>query len=476
MDNKYKRLGKNSIFVLIGNMGGRSISLLMMPFYTRWLSQADYGASEMIQCYALVLLDIISLCITNAIFIYPKQAEKKERSIYFVSGIVYSALPISIITSLLWICSKYLLPPQNVFSANFGLMMFLTVTWFLQNYIQNFVRAIDKMKVYSLTGIINTSTIAIFSALLIPRYGLTGFVIAYSIANLTTATYSFISAGIYNYVSVKIQWRYYKEMLSYSFPLVFNSIFLFASSYLNRPLLEAFHGLKVVADMAVAYKFSNIISTLIGVFFLSWQVSVMEEFGKKNYEHFYNTTWNFLFVVMMCMSIAIIPLYPFLLYIFAAPEYAPVCRYMPAIMISIPLTFYIHYSQANFLATHQSKKIVVCTTISAVASVLSNMLLVPAFGIWGVIGAQINSNIVSVCAYTWFTWKLVKVHRVRKYIFMLLCYSMLALGFAFVNTIVVGLFGAAFLAFIVFSERKALMKLYDMLSKRFLKRNNYTSN
>lgn len=334
MDNKYKRLGKNSLFVFIGNVGGRCISLLMMPFYTRWLSQADYGASEMIQCYALVLLDIISLCINNAIFIYPKQAEEEERSGYFVSGIVYSAIPITIIISLLWLTSKSLLPPQNVFSEHFGLTMFLAVAWFLQNYIQNFVRAIDKMKVYSLTGIINTSAIAVFSALLMPKYALAGFVVAYSIANLTTATYSFISAGIYHYVSVKIRWRYYKEMLSYSFPLVFNSIFLFASSYLNRPLLETFHGLEAVADMAVAYKFSNIVSALIGVFFLSWQVSVMEEFGKKSYEHFYNTTWNFLFMGMVCMCIVIMPLYPVLLYIFAAPEYAPVYRYMPAIMIS----------------------------------------------------------------------------------------------------------------------------------------------
>lgn len=103
------------------------------------------------------------------------------------------------------------------------------------------------------------------------------------------------------------------------------------------------------------------------------------------------------------------------------------------------------------------------------------MLFVPAFSIWGVIGAQIIANIVSVCAYTWFTRKLVKVRRIHKYIVILSGYSLLAISFAFANTIVVGLFGVAFLTFIVFSERKALMKLYDMISKRFLGKNDFMS-
>ena len=36
MDIRYKKLGKNTIVVFIGNAGSRIISFLMLPFYTHY--------------------------------------------------------------------------------------------------------------------------------------------------------------------------------------------------------------------------------------------------------------------------------------------------------------------------------------------------------------------------------------------------------------------------------------------------------
>jgi O-antigen/teichoic acid export membrane protein len=46
--NKYRRLGKNTLFVFIGNASSKLIGLLMLPFYTRWLSVEDYGTTDII--------------------------------------------------------------------------------------------------------------------------------------------------------------------------------------------------------------------------------------------------------------------------------------------------------------------------------------------------------------------------------------------------------------------------------------------
>lgn len=465
MDNKYKRLGKNSIFVFIGNVGGRCIALLMMPFYTRWLSQADYGASEMIQCYAVVLLDIISLCINSGIFLYPKQAEKQERSGYFMSGIIYSVIPVTCITILLWAFSKFL-PPNNVFSTHFGLTILLAVTWLIQNYVQNFVRAIDKMNVYCFTGIINTGSIAILSIFLIPKYELAGFVIAFSLANLITALYSFIAAGVYRYISRNIRWRYYKEMLTYTFPLVFNVIINFMSAYLNRPLLEAYHGLDVVGNFVVANKFSSIMFSLIPIFGLAWQASVIEEFNKDGYEEFYNKTWNTLFMAFMCMCFLLVPLYPVLLFLFAAPQYASVYVYMPAMVVTIPMSLYVFYAQANFLATRQSKQILSCTVIAAIASVILNLLLVPPFGIWGVVAAQTLSGIVNVCVYTFKTRKLVHLKHLHVYTTIILLYTLLAISINFIDKTYINLVSILLSLFVIVKERKSLKLITTRLLKR----------
>ena len=49
--NKYKRLGKNTFLVFIGNTGSKLIALVMLPFYTSWLSVEDYGVTDIINVY-----------------------------------------------------------------------------------------------------------------------------------------------------------------------------------------------------------------------------------------------------------------------------------------------------------------------------------------------------------------------------------------------------------------------------------------
>lgn len=54
--NKYKRLGKNTLLVFIGNAGSKLIGLVMLPFYTSWLSVEDYGVTDIIMSMSVFWL------------------------------------------------------------------------------------------------------------------------------------------------------------------------------------------------------------------------------------------------------------------------------------------------------------------------------------------------------------------------------------------------------------------------------------
>jgi O-antigen/teichoic acid export membrane protein len=71
---KYRRLGKNTLLVFVGNMGARVIGLLMLPFYTRWLSVEDYGTTDIINAYVSLLLGLVSACIADS--------DRRERAIF----------------------------------------------------------------------------------------------------------------------------------------------------------------------------------------------------------------------------------------------------------------------------------------------------------------------------------------------------------------------------------------------------------
>jgi len=79
MNNRYKRLGKNSAIVFIGNAGSKIVGLIMLPFYTHFLSKEEYGTSDLINTYSTILLAVLTCCLADAIFIFPKDKSDLEK-------------------------------------------------------------------------------------------------------------------------------------------------------------------------------------------------------------------------------------------------------------------------------------------------------------------------------------------------------------------------------------------------------------
>ena len=66
--SKNKRLLKNTIIIGIGVMCTKAISFLMVPFYTMWLSPAQYGEYDLLVSYLSLFVPIITLQVEQAIF------------------------------------------------------------------------------------------------------------------------------------------------------------------------------------------------------------------------------------------------------------------------------------------------------------------------------------------------------------------------------------------------------------------------
>lgn len=225
--NKYKRLGKNTFLVFIGNTGSKLIALVMLPFYTSWLSVEDYGVTDIINVYVSFLVSIVSCCIAESIFIFPKGQKVEKQKQYFSSGIVF-VLQAFFVSFLLFgtvdvVSSMYGF--SNSFTNYLWLIYGLMVATLLQQFLQQFTRSIDKMIVYGMAGIVLTLLTAICSFVLIPLEGVLGYVLSLILANLFTGVYSFLFSGSYKYCSLaSVNNECCREMLQYSVPLIPNGV------------------------------------------------------------------------------------------------------------------------------------------------------------------------------------------------------------------------------------------------------------
>lgn len=467
-NNKYRELGKNSAWTFLGNVGGKAIALLMLPFYTSILSVADYGVLDMVTGYAVTLCEVITLCITQAIFVFPKGVSVMEQKQFFSSGLFYSLIVALFLGFVFQMLIDILIAPENVFRRQFHYIYIIAGVMFLQNYMQNFIRCIGKMSVYGFIGIIYATATAIFSFLLMPSKGLEGYIQAVVLANLSSATYMFLAAHLYKYINVQsISWNKYREMFIYAAPLVVNILITFITGFLNRPFMEHYQSLDNVGMYSVASKFPTIISSMIPVFCLALQISVMEEFGKDGYKKFYNNVFRLTTVVLMFGSILLIPLGKYLIWLFASKEYEDAWIYMPMLLLSSIFSYWGYFAGTNFTAVRKSKYFLFSGMLTVMVSAVTNFVFIPNWGLWGVCIASLFTGIAFCMTRILLSRQYVILTHTRKYIAQIILFIFVSLVCVYFDidavSIVTGMIAAFF---IIYMNRDLLPLLISQIKKK----------
>ena len=86
MRNKYQTLAGNTVKLGLGTFGSKVLVFLMVRFYTEHLSPADYGTADLITQTANLLIPLLSLGITDAVFRFVMD-ETEDAAGVFTAGL-----------------------------------------------------------------------------------------------------------------------------------------------------------------------------------------------------------------------------------------------------------------------------------------------------------------------------------------------------------------------------------------------------
>lgn len=448
--NKYKRLGKNTFLVFAGNIGSKLISLLMLPFFTKWLSVGDYGVTDLIGVYVSFLLVIVSACIYEAIFIFPKGQEFNKQKSYLSTGMFFALLSLLVTVIVFYAINIIfnIIDYSSIFTKYNWFIFGLISSTFLQTFIQQFSRSINKILVYAVTGLVLTVTFALLSLYLVPKYGVEGFLYSQIISIVFAAAYNFFFAKVYLFFSFKsIKLSVLREMLKYSIPLIPNGIMWWLVGALNRPIMEYYLGNGPIGIFAVANKIPSILSMIFTVFVYAWQISIIEEFGKEGFQIFYNKVLKILFGVLVFLSCTIAVLSEFIISLMADEKFFDAWRYVPILSIAVLFSSLSGFVGANFSASKESKYFFYSSIWGAITSILLNFILIPKYGLLGASFSVVMSHFIMASARIKYSWKYVKITSIYYYLSLLL-----------INTIIV---------FIIYFTDSSLLK-YSLVTMLLL--------
>ena len=388
--NRYKKLIYNSGLFFVASFGSKFLSFLLVRFYTEMLSPADYGIIDIITTTNNLCYGMFTLAMADAIIRFAIDLPEEQNQILSIG------LKIAMVGSSFLILLSPLLKQIQGFDGY--IIFFLLIYLFNSFYalIATFARAINKVKIFAIAGILNTAVHIVGNIVFLVVFdmGIRGYLLASVCASFISAAYVFISIRIDKRIVFKTSKTLSVQMLKYSLPLIPTSISLWVMNSIDRYFIVYMLNVGENGLYTVANHIPSAISMLIALFLQAWQLSTFEEAKSQDRNSYVSEVFSyFTMMLVFCVSITIIFIKP-ICNILIAPEYLECIYCIPILLLSTIFSSLGSYVGTNYTTEKRTVGIFVTTIIGAVLNVVLNYILTPIMGIKGTAIATVVSFVL----------------------------------------------------------------------------------
>ena len=381
MNNKKKQLVKNTIIIFLGKTSTQLISFFLLPLYTAYLTTSQYGLVDLIQTYVTLLVPILTLETEMSIFRYLIDSRGKEDDteklmnnnfyILFISMLIFSFV-------YLLVCLTTNIPYKLL--IYFDVLVCLLSGNFLQ-----VARGMGKTVDFSIACVVTGITTIISNLILIVGLGFRadGMILSMALANGVCSIYLFIRLKLYKYLSFKLKdTKLIKGMLKYSLPLVPNGVSWWIVNVSDRTIISWLIGSAANGLYAINNKFPTILSSLLGIFNLSWSESSALHINDPDRESFFSDVINSMIKLFSCIGLCLITVMPFIFPIFINNKFHDAIYYIPILVIAYVFNVVISLYTGIYIGLKKTKEVASTTIIGAIINIVLNLMFIKIIGIW----------------------------------------------------------------------------------------------
>lgn len=376
--NRYKKLGLNTLIIGLGSMGSKFMIFLLVPFYTFYLTPAEYGQADLLMMSISILVPILTLSIADGVFRYTM--DKIDAKTVFSSAVVILLL-MAVVLALLTPVLQWIPMVQDYYLVFVAILIVQAVSAIFQQQ----VRANGKLILYSVAGLM-MSVLLFLANLILLKYlhlGVAGFLYANLIAFGFNALCLFFGGGLYRLFSFRaINKPLLQKMLVYSLPLIPNAILWWVMQVSDRYILTFFLGVGATGLYTVAAKIPSLLSMINTVFFQAWSISAIGDGIRKSDTFFATVFTMFSCLFFVATEGILLIVQPFAGTLFSS-AYQEVWRYVPFLLIAVLLSSFSSFLEVSYMAEKKTKQLLMTSLKGGVVNVALSFLLIPFIGIMG---------------------------------------------------------------------------------------------
>ena len=390
--NKYQTLAANTILMSAGTFGSKLLVFLMVRFYTGCLTPAEYGTADLITQTANLLIPLVSLDITDAVFRFAADRQGRRAEAFSVGLRVItlgSAGTLAVIALLQGV--------PAVRAYGFLLASFVIASCY-HGLCAHFVRAQGNTGLFAIQGLFNTALFIGLNVLFLAvfHWGIRGYVLSTTAANLLTTALLIWKARLWRDLRPGPKRGLRRQMLRYCVPLIPTAIFWWIMGVSDRYMVKWFLGSGANGIYAVAYKIPTILTILAAVFLDAWQLSAIAESDGDRQAHlrFYGRIWDAFVSAVFLGAGGIIALSPLLIRLLAEEAYYDAWRYIPVLTLSMAAAAFSNFLGSVYVVTKRSAASFWTSLAGAGTNIVLNLWLIPRMGVQGAAVATFASCLV----------------------------------------------------------------------------------
>lgn len=380
-ENRYSKLVKNTAIFAIGSFSTKILNFLIVPLYTYVLTTEEYGRIDLFTTTISFMLPIITLSIQEAMIRYILGNDIDEKNVVSNCWAVY------VVGSLISIC---LYPMYKIYFKTSALALVFTASLLLQSFntmFEHYLRCIGKNVAYTVKGILGTIvTLSLNVVFLLGfRWGMMGYLYASVISQIVGVIYLLTIGKLYGRLTFRYVKRdILKKMISFSVPLIPNSLMWWIMSAGDKYIINYFLGDSANGLYSLALKIPTIITLFYSIFFQAWQMSAIEENNSESrklfYENVFKLTNALLAGLIVCIIAGVKPLYVLVM----SDRFSPAWIYVPVLCVSTAFNCQASFFGVVYTTSEKTSKAFITTALGAAMNLCFNFLLIRPLGLQGV--------------------------------------------------------------------------------------------
>ncbi len=387
MASRYKSLLKDTLIFGLGNLGTKLILFLMVPLYTNYMSDAEYGIADLVFTIAQLMAPFLSVVIFDAVIRFGLSEKERKQDIILVGVTVWG---------LAAVLGLILTPAVGLYKA------MAEWKWYLYAYVifniadsigYCYLKAKGKNKIYALLSIIQTALMASLNVyfLVYRSMGIRGYLLAYILSEISIDICLVISADIIKDLkTAHFNRDLFKRMILFSSPLILNNVSWWVIQSSDKVMVEAMVSAAALGIYTAAAKIPALINVMVTIFQQAWGISAVKEYESSNDRDYYSTVLRFLFLFIAGACIFFVAIMKVFMNHYVGKDFLDAWHYVPLLLVSAVFAGVAGYFGSMYSALKKSVNNMLSTATAAAVNILFNFLLIPSMGIWGaVIGTLI---------------------------------------------------------------------------------------